>query len=61
VSLTPRNPLPTLAGTFKYSEPERKAYVPRATERPIMGLASSKNYITANAVEAILQGAPYAA
>lgn len=46
-----------LTGTFQYSELERKPFVPRATERPIMGLTSNKNYITANAVEAILQGA----
>ena len=33
---------------------ERKAPVPKATEKPIMGLKSDKNFIVANAVETIL-------
>lgn len=32
----------------------RKAGVPRIGDRPVMGLQSTKNYVTANAVEAIL-------
>ena len=32
----------------------KKPPVPRVTEKPIMGLKSDKNYITANAVDAIL-------
>ncbi|EGB06203.1 hypothetical protein AURANDRAFT_15245, partial [Aureococcus anophagefferens] len=32
-----------------------KSAVPRRTEKPVMGLKTSKNFITANAVEAILQ------
>jgi hypothetical protein len=34
----------------------RKAGVPRAEERPVMGLTTHKNFISSNAVEAILQG-----
>lgn len=37
------------------SEVERKAAIPRRDEKPIYGLKTSKNYITANAVENILQ------
>lgn len=33
----------------------RKVLVPRRDEKPVMGLKTSKNFITANAVEAILQ------
>mmetsp|Transcript_14609 Transcript_14609/g.36983 ORF Transcript_14609/g.36983 Transcript_14609/m.36983 type:complete len:247 (+) Transcript_14609:337-1077(+) len=36
------------------SKDKRKAPVPSRAERPIMGLVSSKNFVTANAVEAIL-------
>jgi len=32
----------------------RKAGIPKANERPVVGLQSTKNYVTANAVEAIL-------
>lgn len=39
---------------FKY-EDTRKPTVPDRRERPIMGIKTSKNFITANAVEAILQ------
>jgi hypothetical protein len=41
--------------TFKIDRSERKAPVPKADEKPIMGLKSGKNFITANAVEVILQ------
>ena len=34
---------------------DKKSAVPRRTEKPVMGLKTSKNFITANAVEAILQ------
>jgi hypothetical protein len=44
-----------VTASFKYAE-ERKPYVPRKTDKPIMGLKTNKNFITANAVEAILQG-----
>lgn len=37
-----------------YSE-KRKGPVPSKNERPVMGIRTSKNFITANAVEAILQ------
>jgi hypothetical protein len=39
----------------KYTSDERRPRVPRRDEKPIMGITTSKNYITANAVEAILQ------
>eukprot|EP01038_Epipyxis_sp_PR26KG_P011259 gene11259-15107_t len=42
------------SGTFKY-EDRRKDTVPSKDEKPIMGITSGKNFITANAVEAILQ------
>jgi hypothetical protein len=41
-------------GPFSYSD-RRKDSVPGKSERPIMGITTSKNFITANAVEAILQ------
>jgi len=34
---------------------EKRPGVPRRDEKPIMGITTSKNYVTANAVEAILQ------
>ena len=40
---------------FNYPEDQRKVYVPKRDEKPVMGLKTSKNFITANAVEAILQ------
>jgi hypothetical protein len=40
---------------FQYAD-RRKDTIPLKTERPIMGITTSKNFITANAVEAILQG-----
>jgi hypothetical protein len=39
---------------FRYSGP-RKAGVPPREEKPVMGLHTTKNFVTANAVEAILQ------
>ena len=42
-------------GTFRYNEEFRKEAVPKRDDRPVMGLrTSTKNFITANAVEAIL-------
>lgn len=41
-------------GPFSYTD-RRKDLVPNKTDRPIMGITTSKNFITANAVEAILQ------
>lgn len=38
----------------KYNK-EKRPSVPRRDEKPIMGITTSKNYVTANAVEAILQ------
>lgn len=40
---------------FSYSGPRRPA-VPSKNEQPILGLRTNKNFITANAVETILQG-----
>lgn len=40
---------------FSYTD-RRKGAVPAKDDRPIMGITTSKNFITANAVEAILQG-----
>ena len=41
-------------GPFHFSD-SRKAPIPNKYERPIMGIKTSKNFVTANAVEAILQ------
>lgn len=41
--------------SFSYTD-RRKGVVPSKTDRPILGITTSKNFITANAVEAILQG-----
>ena len=38
---------------FTYSG-DRRPHVPAKTEKPVMGITSSKNFVTANAVEAIL-------
>jgi hypothetical protein len=47
----------TLSGSGEFRcEGERKPAVPKRTERPVLGITSNKNYITANAVEAILMG-----
>ncbi len=40
---------------FIYSD-RRKDTVPSKEDRPIMGITTTKNFVTANAVEAILQG-----
>lgn len=40
---------------FLYSD-RRKDTVPAKEDRPIMGITTTKNFVTANAVEAILQG-----
>lgn len=42
-------------GSTKYDGDERRPRVPGRFEKPIMGITTSKNYVTANAVEAILQ------
>lgn len=39
---------------FKYG-PSEKAAVPSRQDKPVMGLKTAKNFVTANAVEAILQ------
>ena len=52
-SPSPALPVAPAAG-FTYSS-DRKVNVPRVSEKPVMGIRSNKNFITANAVEAILQ------
>ena len=42
-------------GDFKYTDRNKQA-LPDKSDRPVMGIQTSKNFITANAVEAILQG-----
>lgn len=41
-------------GEFHYDD-RRKGSVPAKNDRPILGITTSKNFVTANAVEAILQ------
>jgi hypothetical protein len=48
-------PSPT-SNTFRYEDPVKKEALPKRSEQPIYGIKSDKNYITSNAVEAILQG-----
>jgi hypothetical protein len=46
-----------IASKFEYAEPvEKRPPVVKRDEKPTMGLKSSKNFITSNAVEAILAG-----
>ncbi len=40
---------------FHYTD-RVKATLPRSDSRPVMGIKTTKNFITANAVEAILAG-----
>lgn len=44
----------SLVPTQTYEKLKRKPTVPRADERPLMGLETTKNFVTANAVENIL-------
>jgi hypothetical protein len=43
------------SGEFRYAD-KRKDGVPSKDDRPILGITTTKNFVTANAVEAILQG-----
>lgn len=44
-------------GKFRYDSPtKRREKVPSKDERPVYGIQTHKNFIVANAVEAILQG-----
>jgi len=52
---TTRAPLDPTQGPFLYGAEGRKPTVPRREEKPVYGLKSNKNFITTNAVEAILQ------
>lgn len=49
-----KSPDNTLGGSFRYQD-RMKDPIPPKDDRPIMGITTSKNFITANAVEAILQ------
>ena len=40
---------------FRYTDKNRGP-VPKPEDRPVLGIKSNKNYVTANAVEAILMG-----
>lgn len=40
--------------SFKYAESRHKDPIPSRSDHPVMGIRTSKNFITANAVEAIL-------
>lgn len=44
---------------YKSKRVSRKPKIPSRDDRPVMGIYTSKNYVTANAVEAILQGDIY--
>jgi len=44
---------------FATAKNRRFAPVPKASERPILGLRSNKNFIVTNAVENILRGKNY--
>lgn len=41
---------------YKSKRVSRKAKLPSRDDKPVMGIYTSKNFVTANAVEAILQG-----
>ena len=50
-----RNPLKPIENKFNYPAPKPlKAKVPSKDERPVVGLFTEKNFVTANAIEAIL-------
>jgi hypothetical protein len=55
VDLKQSKKLTNSSENFQYAD-KRKLAVPSKDEKPIMGITTSKNFITANAVEAILQG-----
>lgn len=48
----------SMHSSFRYTDEQRRPAVPSRDDRPVMGLRSNKNFITANAVEAILQVPP---
>lgn len=52
---TMQAPVDPALGPFTYTA-DRKPTVPRRAEKPVYGLKSNKNFVTSNAVEAILQG-----
>ena len=47
----------TLGGPFKYKDENRKAQVPKITEKPVMGMKRDVNFITENAMK-IIKTAP---
>uniref|UniRef100_A0A6A7G7C6 Enkurin n=1 Tax=Hirondellea gigas TaxID=1518452 RepID=A0A6A7G7C6_9CRUS len=40
---------------FEYADKSRKTFVPKRTEKPVMGLVTTKNFISANVVANILK------
>jgi hypothetical protein len=50
------NSLPPLRN-FSYDCSHKKAPVPKASEKPVLGVSSGKNFIVSNAVETILSSA----
>lgn len=46
-----------LVRNFSYDCAHKKAPVPKATEKPVLGLKSDKNFIVTNAIENILSTA----
>merc|ERR1711988_1743782 len=47
------DPRAPAASSFRYDQSRRKPMVPSMEEKPVMGPRTTKNFITANAVEAI--------
>jgi hypothetical protein len=56
-TLPPGTTPPILVRNFSYDCAHKKASVPRATEKPVLGLKSDKNFIVTNAIENILSSA----
>ncbi|CAM9902989.1 unnamed protein product [Heterosigma akashiwo] len=44
---------------FKYEDKQKKPGIPSRDDKPVQGLQTTKNFITANAVETILQAPPF--
>ena len=57
--LTPALTLVHTGGQFQYADLEKKPAIPDRREKPIMGLQSRKNYVSANAIDNILAGQLY--
>jgi hypothetical protein len=55
LQLSAKESLSASGSHFTYND-SLKPKIPSKDDKPVMGIRSSKNFITANAVEAILQG-----